>query len=67
MRKTLNRKYDHKEVEKDYYKDWVEKGYFTGYDMIKILYIPRGKKSYVLSLKVPQLTLQNGNFQFIEQ
>lgn len=48
MRKTLNRKYDHKEVEKDYYKDWVEKGYFTAGDT--------SKKPYCMVIPPPNVT-----------
>lgn len=48
MRKTLNTKYDHKEVEKDYYKDWVEKGYFTAGDT--------SKKPYCMVIPPPNVT-----------
>ena len=29
MRKTLEAKYDHLQVEMDHYKSWIEHGYFT--------------------------------------
>ncbi len=35
MRKVLDQKYDHLKVEEGYYKDWVEKGYFTAGDKSK--------------------------------
>ncbi len=35
MSKALDQKYDHLKVEKDYYKTWIEKGYFTAGDLSK--------------------------------
>ncbi len=35
MTKALDQKYDHLKVEKDHYKTWVEKGYFTAGDLSK--------------------------------
>lgn len=35
MRKTLEAKYDHLQVERDHYKSWIEHGYFTAGDKSK--------------------------------
>ena len=35
MRKTLDAKYDHLQVEKDHYQQWIEQGYFTAGDKSK--------------------------------
>ena len=35
MRKELNQKYDHEQVEHDHYQTWLEKGYFTAGDKTK--------------------------------
>lgn len=35
MRKTLDAKYDHLQVEKDHYQQWIEHGYFTAGDKSK--------------------------------
>ncbi|MGX8852489.1 valine--tRNA ligase [Amedibacillus sp. YH-ame10] len=35
MRKELNQKYDHNQVEQEHYKTWLEKGYFTAGDTSK--------------------------------
>lgn len=35
MRKTLEAKYDHLQVEMDHYKSWIEHGYFTAEDKSK--------------------------------
>ncbi|NBK96402.1 MAG: valine--tRNA ligase [Erysipelotrichia bacterium] len=48
MRKTLNAKYDHHEVEKDYYKSWVEKGFFTAGDT--------SKRPYCMVIPPPNVT-----------
>lgn len=48
MKKTLNAKYDHHEVEKDYYKGWVEKGFFTAGDT--------SKRPYCMVIPPPNVT-----------
>ncbi len=44
----LNEKYDHHQVEKDYYAKWVEKGYFTAGDL--------SKKPYCIVIPPPNVT-----------
>ncbi len=48
MRKQLDAKYDHLKVEKDFYQDWVEKGYFTAGDT--------SKKPYAMVIPPPNVT-----------
>lgn len=48
MKKTLDAKYDHHEVEKDYYKGWVEKGFFTAGDT--------SKRPYCMVIPPPNVT-----------
>lgn len=46
--KQLANKYNHKEVEKGKYQDWIEKGYFTAGDM--------SKKPYCVVIPPPNVT-----------
>lgn len=48
MRKTLNNKYDHHEVEKNYYQKWVKEGYFTAGDT--------SKRPYCMVIPPPNVT-----------
>ncbi len=48
MRKTLDAKYNHLQVEKDHYQQWIEHGYFTAGD--------KSKDSFCIVIPPPNVT-----------